>query len=118
VVDTRTEFEHLAGIYVAVAVAVVVLVIGAIVFVVVRLRRLDSELPAQRAGAPRLELLYASGLSIVVVALLVDIGFPYPSQVWYFRVLAVVLPVAAFFIVAVVEIAGHPAEQYIASVLE
>jgi ubiquinol-cytochrome c reductase cytochrome b subunit len=31
--------------------------------------------------------------------LLVDIGFPYESQVWYFRVLAIALPIAIFFLV-------------------
>jgi hypothetical protein len=31
--------------------------------------------------------------------LLVDVGFPYQSQVWYFRILAVALPVAVFFLV-------------------
>jgi hypothetical protein len=31
--------------------------------------------------------------------LLVDIGFPCQSQVWYFRVLAVALPIAVFFLV-------------------
>jgi ubiquinol-cytochrome c reductase cytochrome b subunit len=31
--------------------------------------------------------------------LLVSVGFPYPSQVWYFRVLAIALPIAVFFLV-------------------
>jgi cytochrome c oxidase subunit II len=70
VVDTRSEFEHLAGIYVAVAVAVVVVVIGAILFTVVRFRRRDDEPPAQRERAPLLEMLYATGLAAVVVVLL------------------------------------------------
>jgi cytochrome c oxidase subunit II len=69
-INTRSEFEHLAGIYVPVAIAVAATVFGAILFVLVRFRRRDDELPHQRAGAPRLEALYAVGLAAVVAGLL------------------------------------------------
>ena len=76
-VDTRTEFEHLAGIYLPVAIAVAAIIIGSIVFVLVRFRRRDDELPRQREGAPRLEVLYAVGLAGVVVFLL---AFTFETQ--------------------------------------
>ena len=76
-VDTRTEFEHLAGIYLPVAIAVAVIIIGSILFVSVRFRRRDDELPRQRDGAPRLEAIYAVGLAAVVVFLL---AFTFETQ--------------------------------------
>jgi cytochrome c oxidase subunit 2 len=69
-VDTRSEFEDLARIYLPVAIGVAVIIIGATVFMLVRYRRRDDELPRQRADAPRLELLYAAGLAAVVAFLL------------------------------------------------
>ena len=69
-VDTRREFDHLAGIYLPVAIAVSVIVFAAFLFVLVRFRRRDDELPRQRDGAPRLEALYAVGLAVVVAGLL------------------------------------------------
>jgi cytochrome c oxidase subunit 2 len=68
--DTRREFEHLATIYLAVAIVVVAVVFAAILFVLVRFRRRDGGLPRQREGAPRMEALYAVSLAAVVAVLL------------------------------------------------
>jgi cytochrome c oxidase subunit 2 len=70
-VDTRKEFEDLANVYVSVAIAVAAIIIGSILVFVVVFRRRDDELPRQRDEAPRLELLYAGVLAVVVTILLV-----------------------------------------------
>jgi cytochrome c oxidase subunit II len=69
-VDTRKEFDDLAGVYLPVAFAVVAIVFGALVFALLRFRRRDDELPHQREEAPRLEIAYAVGLAAVVAVLL------------------------------------------------
>jgi cytochrome c oxidase subunit 2 len=70
-VDTRKEFDDLANVYVPVAIAVAAIIIGSILVFVVVFRRRDDELPRQRDEAPRLELLYAAVLAVVVTILLV-----------------------------------------------
>jgi cytochrome c oxidase subunit 2 len=49
---------------------VAVFIFGAVLFVVVRYRRQDDELPRQRDGFPVLEILYALGLAAIVAVLL------------------------------------------------
>jgi cytochrome c oxidase subunit 2 len=70
-VDTRKEFDDLANVYVPVAIAVAAIIIGSILVFVVVFRRRDDELPRQRDEAPRLELLYAGVLAVIVTILLV-----------------------------------------------
>jgi cytochrome c oxidase subunit 2 len=69
-VDTRKEFDDLANVYVPVAIAVAAIIIGSILVFVVVFRRRDDELPRQRDEAPRLELLYAAVLAVIVAVLL------------------------------------------------
>jgi cytochrome c oxidase subunit 2 len=70
VVDTRREFDDLARVYLPVAFAVVAIVFGLTLFVLVRFRRRDDDLPAQRVEAPRLEISYAIALAAVAAFLL------------------------------------------------
>jgi hypothetical protein len=50
-VYTRRELEHVAGIYIPVAIAVASIVLGAILFVLVRVRRHGDDLPRQQQPA-------------------------------------------------------------------
>lgn len=68
-VDTRKEYDSLAGLYAPIGLAVVVLVFAVVLFVALRYRRRE-EPPSRTSGAPRLEALYVLVLGLVVAVLL------------------------------------------------
>lgn len=68
--DTAHAYDHVRGIYFPIAIGVFVLVVGTLlVFVVLGARRRRAD--ASHSEAPRVELLYALGLALVVAFLLV-----------------------------------------------
>jgi cytochrome c oxidase subunit 2 len=69
-VDTRSAYQDLFGLYVAVAVGVFVLVALALAVVGVRYRARAGAEPSPRTNAPRLELGYALGLMAIAAVLL------------------------------------------------
>lgn len=73
--DTRGEFESLWNLLLAVTIAVFAAIVVLLAYTVVRGRL--RPLLATRAAAPRLELVYAAGLAVVVAALL---GFSFRAE--------------------------------------
>jgi cytochrome c oxidase subunit 2 len=73
-VDTRTEHDGLASLYLPIAIAVAVVVVGLIVAFAIRYRARDAAAASTPAGgpthAPRVELVYALFLVAIVVFLL------------------------------------------------
>ena len=60
--------------------------------------------PRDAPGRTAFGAAFFTWIAVIFVAgaadrLLVDVGFPYESQVWYFRALAIALPIAVFFLV-------------------
>ncbi len=72
--STQSDFQHVASLYGPIALAVFVIVIGTILFIVVRFRRRDDELPRQRTGWPLGEAIYVL-LVAAIVALLLETTF-------------------------------------------
>jgi cytochrome c oxidase subunit 2 len=70
-VDTREEFEDLAGIYVPVGIAVAAVIFGLVAFALIRYRRRDDRLPGQRESMTWAEASYALLLAVIVAVLLV-----------------------------------------------
>ena len=71
--DTRSEFDSLAGIYVAVAAAVALGVFAAIAYMLIRYRARSEGPgadPSEREGGGRVEVLYALGLAAIAAALI------------------------------------------------
>lgn len=69
-VDTRHEYDSLAGLYGPIALGVVVVVFALVLFMALRYRRRDAP-PSRTADAPRLEALYVLVLGAVAAVLLV-----------------------------------------------
>jgi len=69
-VDTREEFEDLAGIYLPIGIAVAVIIFGLVGFALIRYRRRDDRLPNQRASMTWAEVSYALLLAVIVAVLL------------------------------------------------
>lgn len=69
-VDTRHEYDSLAGLYGPVALGVVVVVFALVLFMALRYRRRDAP-PSRTADAPRLEALYVLVLGAVAAVLVV-----------------------------------------------
>ena len=69
----RSQFEHLQNsVYLPIACAVAVLVVGAILFAVLRYRERPGRTPSERTDAPRIEALWAAGIAAIVVVLVVN----------------------------------------------
>lgn len=79
-VDTRDEFRSLFDLYAPIGLAVFAVIVGLLVFTVVRFRRRGDELPSRRASASKLELAFAMVLA-AVVALLAGRTFSVESRV-------------------------------------
>ncbi len=79
-VDTRQQFDHLAGVYWPIAVAVFAVVVGLLGFVVIRFRYRPGRAVSTRTKAPRAELAYVLGLAVLVGVLLSQ-SFPAESRV-------------------------------------
>jgi cytochrome c oxidase subunit 2 len=69
-IDTREEYDDLLALYLPIGIAVAAIVFGLVFFAVIRYRRRDDELPAQREGMPLIEGLYAVLLAGIVALLL------------------------------------------------
>jgi cytochrome c oxidase subunit 2 len=68
-VDTRDEFRSLFDLYVPIALVVFAVIVGLILFALVRFRRRNDQTPSRRTEAPALEIIVAVALAATVVLL-------------------------------------------------
>jgi cytochrome c oxidase subunit 2 len=79
-IDTRSEFDSLADVYLLIAIAVAAIVFGAIGFALLRYRRRDGRAASRRESAPLAEGIYAVVL-VAVVAVLATLTFRTEAKV-------------------------------------
>jgi len=70
-VDTRSQYAGLEGLYYPIGVAVIVAVVGLTLFALVHFRHREGRAPSTRSDAPLLEGFYVVGLVVIVVVLVV-----------------------------------------------
>lgn len=70
-VDTRSQYASLEGLYYPIALVVIVAVFGLTLFALIHFRRREGRAPSTRSDAPLLEGSYVVGLVVIVVVLVV-----------------------------------------------
>jgi cytochrome c oxidase subunit 2 len=69
-IDTRSEYDSLAALYLPIAIVVALLVFGAMGFALIRYRRRPGREPSKRTELPVVEGLYALVLAGIIVVLI------------------------------------------------
>jgi cytochrome c oxidase subunit 2 len=80
VVDTRQQFDRLAGVYWPIAIAVFAIVVILLGVVVIRFRHRPGRAVSRRSEATRAELAYVLALA-VVVGVLLSVTYPAESRI-------------------------------------